>query len=217
MRYLLPLFLFCQILILCPALAETGTGDPADLPATIQTAIDGQDSALALGCLDLDSLVETLLNKNLPLINEQIRQGRLVLNPPLALALAAMNAAGPASGTMVKNFLTAELRKFIVYGVESGSFAGRPLDKDRLHQMDGGVFSHLGQISTARKVLGPAILMEQDEDSALVRTELFDAGARRSYPLELRLQKKQDQWQINEIENVEELARTLTGNQQPLP
>lgn len=181
--------------------------DPLDLPALLQAGIEARDSAAVLRHLDLPSLVRGVIERDLPLINEMAGRGEILLPPPLALALAGLNSGNPGLRAAVIDFLATELTKFVVFGVESGSFAGRPLPEDALIRMDGGVFHQARALSPGRKSLSSPEILEQAENSALIRAELFDAGLKAVYPLELRLLLQDGVWKVSELANTAALSR----------
>jgi hypothetical protein len=200
------LFLLLLLLPLFPALAAAPEkDDPALLADILQAAVENQDSAAALRHLDLESLVAAVIEEDLPRINERVGKGELLLNPPLALALAGLNGGDPAMRGVISGFLAAELGKFIAYGIDSGSFAGRPRSPGELGMMDGGVFSLLDKVSLGRKEFSRAETLSLDGENALIRLELFDAASKKRYPLKLRLQYADRLWKAIRLENAADL------------
>ncbi len=87
-----------------------------------------------------------------------------VLNPLRNIAVAMTPNVATKKAAMA--FLTEESRKFTLYGVGSGSFAGRPIPAAQAANLDGGIFLALGSISTQRKEFSPGKLLEQQGNKA---------------------------------------------------
>jgi hypothetical protein len=188
---------------------EADAGEPAALMRIWQRGIDGLDSAPVLERLDLESLLGAGLQEGLPLLNKSVSNGELRLSPPLALALSALNSGNEVMQASALRFVSGEVGKFIAYGVDSGSFAGKPLPAAELTRLDGGIFSQFGTVSARRKVFSAAKVLKQEEKSALISTNLFDEGSGRNYALELALQKREEGWTVIGVHNLSTLYTEL--------
>lgn len=188
-----------------------GAESPEALPGLLQQAVDSKDGEAALARLDLERVITRIFSETLPQINESVQRGEIILNPPLAAALGSLNSGNAMMQRTATVFLTAEIGKLIVYGVESGSFAGTPLPEDERRLLDGGVFSQFGDISLARKEFSGTRLIGREGDSAVIWTELFDYGVGRAYPLVLGLELTDGLWKVVSIDNAAELYKELLG------
>lgn len=199
------------IFMLLPGFAHAALSpdNPADIPDILQQGIDQKDSAQVMRHLNLDSIVTSIIDEQLDEINQGVINGELLLNQPLLVALASLNTGNATTRRTATIFLTSELNKFLIYGVDSGNFAGDPLPESQRMQMDGGVFNLLNVVSMKRKEFYLTKILRQDEKKALISTELFDAGTKRSYPLELDMAKENGTWVITKIANLQALIPQL--------
>lgn len=197
------------VLCLAAGAAAAVPEQPEKLPELLQTAIDAKDSASAMPHLDLERLVSGIFEDSLAQINESVQKGELILSPPLAAALGSLNSGNAVTRRTAIIFLTSEIGKLLVYGVDSGSFAGRPLPEDQRRMMDGGVFSRFGDVSLERKEFSDAKLLRNDGKTALIQTRLYDYGVRQSYLLQLRLELTDGLWKAVSVENAADLYKSL--------
>lgn len=200
------------VLILCLAITTAGAASPErpeKLPALLQAYIDAKDSASAMPHLDLERIITGIFDDTLPQINESVKNGEIILNPPLAAALGSLNSGNAVTKRAAVIFLTAEIGKLLAYGVDSGSFAGRPLPENERMMMDGGVFSKFGDISLERKEFSEGELLRESGKTALIRTRLYDHGVSQAYVLQLRLELEGGQWKVTSVENAADLYKKL--------
>lgn len=210
MRILSALFIVFLFLA-APALAATAPKSPELLPALLQEAIDAKNSNAGMHHLDLDKISASIFEETLPQINQSVQKGELILSPPLAAALGSLNSGNAATKRMAMLFLTAEVRKLLIYGVDSGLFAGDPLSENERMLMDGGVFSKFGDVSMGRKELSPGVLLQKDEKSALVETKLYDHEFKQNYLLRLRMELQYNIWTVTAIDNAVDICQVLLG------
>lgn len=205
--------LLITLLLPFSAIAASNQNNPADIPALLQAAIDARDSGPAMQHLQMDSIVKSVFEETLPQINESVAKGEIILNPVLAAALGSLNSGNAATQRMATIFLSDELGKFLAYGVDSGAFSGNPISENERMQMDGGVFSRLGDISMARKEFSDTRVLKQDENSALVKTSLYDHGVRQSYPLQLKMERLNGVWKVTSLTNAMDLYKQILREQ----
>lgn len=213
------LYRIISILFLSLALAgggqarAAGAADqaPAQVIADLQKAIDARDAQKVEQCVDLSATISKAVDDSSRLLGPAIASGQVRLNPVLSLALGGLGSLDQASVAAVKSLMVAETRKFVIYGVESGSFAGKP-QKD--YSKDGGLFLSFGNLSTDRKEFGPARLLSLKGDRAEVATSLRDYGNGHNYPLTLLLARSGDRWRVVSVENTEELTKLLIDESQ---
>lgn len=182
---------------------------PENIPAILQRIIDERDSAACDTRLDFDGLMGNFLDEALPYLKEAAVSGKIRLEGPLPMLLSALSSDQPAARMAARMMLSSETRKFVLYGVNSGSFAGSPLPPEQLSGLDGGLFASFGKISAARKEFRGGKLLKQDNDSAEIATTLFDLGSRKSYNLTLGLKKHNSRWKVISIRNAATLLDSL--------
>lgn len=186
-----------------------GPDSPELLPTLLQAAIDARDSSRAMPYLNMERLITSVFTDSLPQINESVKKGEIRLSPPLAAALASLNSGNAVTQRTATIFLSSELSKFLIYGVDSGAFAGKPIPEDQRMQLDGGIFSRFGDISLARKEFSETRLLQDNGKTALIQTKLYDYGVRRAYLLKIRLEHVDGLWQACSVENAAELYKEL--------
>lgn len=196
----------CLLLVFSSTATAASPERPEMLPALLQEAIDAKNGDAALPHLNLESILDGVLSDALPQISQAAAQGRIALNPPLAAALGSLQSGNEVTRLTVILFLDSELEKFILYGINSGSFSGDPVPQDQRMAMNGGVFSKLGDISLDRKEFSGARLLAANSGSATVETALYDYGTGMSYPLRLKLELRDDIWTIVRVDNAAELC-----------
>lgn len=197
------------VFCIAPAAQAASPARPEALPAALQKAIDAKDSEAALRHLELERVIAGIFDETLPQINESVKKGEITLNPALAAVLGSFNSGNAVTRRTASIFLNSEVRKLLVYGVESGSFAGAPLPEDERMMMDGGVFAKFGDVSLARKEFSSTRLLREEGNTALIQTRLYDYGVKRAYILQLRLELVGGVWKITHINNAADLYKEL--------
>ncbi|MDL2307701.1 hypothetical protein LJC48_06750 [Desulfovibrio sp. OttesenSCG-928-C06] len=196
-----------------PVQADDSAGpeeQPESIPAILQQIIDKRDSAACEERIDFNAVSGHFFDDALPYLNEAVASGKIKLEGALPLLLSSLNSGQPAARIGARAMLGSEARKFVLYGISSGSFAGNPLPKEQLAQLDGGLFASLGSVSTARKEFRNGKQLSNDGTNAVVSTTLFDHGSRKAYNLNLGLEKRGTSWIITSIQNVESLLDKLS-------
>lgn len=114
-----------------------------------------------------------------------------------------------AASQQMKVLLVEETRKFVIRGVASGSFSGRPAADAVLP--DGGILAALFDgASTARKELRQARIGQIKGDKAMATARVYDFGSERHYPVQLDLTRQPDgYWKVTGVRNMAELIRTV--------
>lgn len=201
-RYVLVLAL---VLSLAPAqAAET----PAASLAAVQRAVDGNDHALLEKYVDLRGIIARGVDQFV---------ADYAANPPGGegdplmemLSGGLSRESGTAASQTMKLMLVEEARKFVIRGVASGSFSGRPARDAVLP--DGGLLSVLfADASTARKELRQVRVQPPDGGKASARATLYDHGSERSYPVLLGLTRQPEgHWRVTDVTNMAELIRMV--------
>jgi len=207
------LVLAAALLLAAPALAA-GEETPEAALRQVQTAIDTHDAALLEKYVDVGRITQRGVDAFM---------ADLVSRPPKAvsgsgetLPLLAMLSSAVQSGAQsqtaqtVKMLVAEETRKFVVWGVSSGNFSGKPVKKER-KASDGGLFSPLfSDASVGRKELRNVKSVTRDGDKAAASVVLFDHGSERSYPVDLALTRREaGNWQVTDVTNAAALISAI--------
>ncbi|MDR1242610.1 MAG: hypothetical protein LBM00_07505 [Deltaproteobacteria bacterium] len=203
------------------SLASSESGEKAEKPESheltrgveeiiplLQKAVDTHDAALAESLIDFDRISGSFLHDALPSINAAVASGKIKLQQPLPTILSSLNGGGIARKT-AEQFLGAEAKKFVLYGVQSGYFAGTPRSPGEINRLDGGLFLPFAGKALGRKEFAPGFLAYEDARTAMLRTGLKDGG--HYIDLDLLLQKREQSWIIVSIDNDDELLAAWLG------
>lgn len=209
----LGLLLAATLLLAVPVLAAAEETPEAAL-RQVQTAIDTNDAALLEKYVDVGRIAQRGVDAFM---------SDLVARPPKAvsgggetLPLLAMLSSAVQSGAQsqtaqtVKMLVAEETRKFVVWGVASGNFSGKPVKKER-KATDGGLFSPLfADASVGRKELRGVKSVARDGDKATASVMLFDHGSERAYPVDLALTRRESgNWQVTDVTNAAALISAI--------
>lgn len=187
--------LFLSIALNCQA------GEPEDCLDRIQSAIDTCDANTFGQLVDLDRMTESTLNALSGIAAQP--DGNFALDPLLALPL--LQLSGP-QGAALRNMLGTEIKKYILNGVGSGSFAGR----QPIREQTGGLMSSLfSNASNGRKeILSKGEPVAYDEGWHMPFT-LHDYGNNHDYRIIGRFLATDSGAKLVEIENLDELIDQL--------
>ena len=200
---------FCLILVLALCGGSAVAVDTPDKTlAGIQLAIDSNNSTL----LDKYMDVRGIITRGVDTFVADFKA-----NPPSGEGdpLLEMLSGGLASESRMdanqpmRMLLIEETRKFVVWGVASGHFSGRPSTSQALP--DGGILSALfSDASIARKELRSFKVAPPKGDRTTAVGKLYDHGSERSYPVQVSLAlQPQGHWRVTEVTNMAELIRTV--------
>lgn len=187
--------LFLSIALNCQA------AEPEDCLNRIQSAIDTCDATAFGQLVDLDSMTESAIDA---LAEIAAQPGdNFALDPMLALPL--LQLSGP-QGAALRNMLGTEIKKYILNGVASGSFAGRR----PVREQTGGLMSSLfSNASNGRKeILAKGEPVAYDEGWHMPFT-LHDYGNNHDYRIIGRFLATDSGAKLVEIENLDELVTQL--------
>ncbi len=202
--------IICAAFLLAPVmsgnLALAAEKAPADTIAALQNAVDTRNSKDAEKYIDLDRVTGNAVNTLLPIVCKAIESSQLKLEPGVAALLSSVNSGNAAARLMATQFVVAETRKFVLYGVESGSFAGKPVAAP---QADGGMFLTLGGIDKHRKEFIKTRTVEESGNKAVVATSIKDYSNGSVYNLLLDMEKHNDTWRVVNIKNAEDLLNLV--------
>lgn len=184
------------------------TEPPAMSLANVQRAIDGNDHVLLEKYVDLRGIITRGVDRFV---------ADYAANPPGGegdplmemLSGGLSRESGSAAAGPMKMMLVEETRKFVIRGVDSGDFSGRPSKAAVLP--DGGLLAVLfADASTARKELRGVRVNPAKGDTATAQATVYDHGSERSYPvqLDLRLQPE-GYWKVTDVKNMADLIRRV--------
>lgn len=204
------LFAYSVFLMWC--LLGAAPGSAAETPsaalAGIQRAIDANDHVMLEKYVDLRGIIARGVDQFV---------ADYAAHPPggggdpmldmLAGGLAAQS--GTAADQSMKLLLVEETRKFVVRGVASGDFSGRPSQRQDLPE--GGLFSALfADASTARKELRAVRVQPPKGDRTTASATVFDHGSKRGYPVQMGLKRQSEgYWRVTDVNNIAELIRIV--------
>ena len=181
---------------------------PTAALAGIQRAIDGNDYALLEKYIDVRGIIARGVDRFVADYAANPPEGE---GDPLMEMLSGGLAreSGSAAAASMKMMLVEEARKFVIRGVASGDFSGKPAPETVLP--DGGLFSVLfADASTARKELRGVGVSPIKDDRALAKATLYDHGSERNYPLQLDLRlQPEGYWKVTDVKNMADLIRSV--------
>jgi len=201
-------YIFILSLVLSSGLAWAAEPPVASL-TNIQKAIDGNDHALLEKYIDLRGIIARGVDQFV---------ADYAANPPGGegdplmemLSGGLARESGSAASQTMKLMLVEEARKFVVRGVASGSFSGRPAQGGAVLP-DGGLLSVLfADASTARKELRHVRVQPPSGDKTSAQATLYDHGSERNYPVLLGLSlQPEGYWRVTDVTNMADLIRMV--------
>ena len=167
---------------------------------TLQKGMDACDLALVEKHLDIDAVVK---KGSAQVLADKEIAAEAAKHPALGLMFAlGGNAAGNEA---LLSLLTAEAREYVEYGVQSGAFAGKEKAGHPPYQ---GLFSKAFRgKGKDKKSFGPVKILKQEKETAVIATTLTEGAKKRTYPLQLRLERHNAAWRVTELVNVADFIR----------
>jgi len=200
-------YVFVLLTLLTGAQA-TAAETPEFAVAVIQRAVDAHDPVLFERYVDLRGVIDRGVDA---FVRDYAAHPPAGEGDPLLDMLAASlnNQASPEAGRSMKLLLVEETRKFVLRGVASGDFSGRP--SGRADLPDGGIFAALfADASTARKEMRGVQVLPSKGDLAAAAVTMFDYGSKRGYPVKLGLKRQAEgHWKVTNVTNMAELIRIV--------
>ncbi|PKN41750.1 MAG: hypothetical protein CVU60_10205 [Deltaproteobacteria bacterium HGW-Deltaproteobacteria-18] len=176
--------------------------------ANIQRAIDRNDHVLLEKYVDLRGIITRGVDRFV---------ADYAANPPGGegdplmemLSGGLSREADSAAAVSMKMMLVEETRKFVIRGVASGDFSGRPSKQATLP--DGGLLAILfADASTARKELRGLRVNPAKGDTATAQATLHDFGSERDYPVQMALKlQPEGYWKVTDVKNMADLIRRV--------
>lgn len=201
---------FCQIavcllvmwmLAALPAAAET----PEAAIAKVQTAVDTRDASLLQQYVDLPGIIGAGVDSYVQTLARSGAEKGGTIAPMIAMMLPSLQK-NDSTAAAVRSMLIEETRSFVVYGVSSGQFAGKPVPG----KAGTGMFAPLyADASLGRKEIRAVKNVRQQGKEATAQLRVYDFGSEREYPIDVRMADKGDHWQVVEVRNLSDLVGRL--------
>lgn len=205
--------LFCGLLygLSCaPAPAHAAEMRDAQSPEqslqAVQRALDSGDVALFERHVDIDALVAAAVDYFLQ--EAQSSEGKARLSPVVAMLLSSVSYSDDAKLKM-QALMGREARNFIVYGVQSGNFAGKA--KDKAPPPDGLLAPLFADASLGRKEIrqsGPVVADGKDRRLSFT---VHDYGNGQKYHVNGRFRTVGTVWRLVQLDNLPALAAQVRG------
>lgn len=195
------------ILLFCSATSAPAAETPAEALTALQQAIDTNNPELLEKYIDVSRIIASGVDAFIADYAAHAPADGDPLMDMLSGGLA--DASQTQASQSMKQMLVLETRKFVIRGVASGDFSGRP--SRRADLPDGGVLAALfADASTARKELRAVRVQPAQGDVTTASAKVYDFGSERSYPVQLRLKRQpQGHWKVTDVTNLKDLVRTI--------
>ncbi len=179
---------------------------PDETMNLLQKAVDSRDSGAVEKYIDLNAVIGDAMNTLLPMVTKAVDESKLNLDPTIAAILTGVNSGNAASKLMATQLVVSETRKFVIYGVKTGSFAGKPVPANGL---DGGLFLQFGGIDQNRKEFMNSKTLEEKGRQAVVATSVKDYYDNSVYNLLLDMEEQNGTWRVTRIKNVGDMLNLV--------
>jgi hypothetical protein len=126
--------------------------------------------------------------------------------PPLLALLFSRAAMRDVAGEQVRGLLINETRAFVLNGVDSGAFAGRPPSGRSAQGLLAPLFA---DASTGRKEIRDIGIPGRECGEWLVPFVVHDSGNGESYPVLGRVSPSGNGFRLTAVENLDEIMRRL--------
>jgi len=186
--------LFCSAICFSPA-SEAAQG-PQEALSAIGASMESADTASFSKLVDLDGISRQALGDLAKLASDPNTSQWM---PP---TLALMASKGGLTNSHVQSFLASEIREFVLYGVGSGGFGGRPVNDYKSRSMFGPLFAmaSLGK-KQITKIGTPEALSGGRQ---MLPFTVHDENGN-DYPVEGVFSPDGDGWRMTGINNMQEL------------
>jgi hypothetical protein len=196
-----------SLLILVPAHAAAARAGDAALavqcPAQIGKAIDDADMAAFERLVDINAILNAALDIFLRDLEAMQAAGEI---PPMLALLFSGAAMRDVAGEQARNLLINETRAFVLNGVDSGAFAGRPPNG----RASRGLFAPLfADASTGRKEIRNIGIPRAEGGEWVIPFVVHDFGNGESYPVLGRVSPAESGFRLIGVENLEEIMRRV--------
>lgn len=170
----------------------------------VQHAIDSGDVPLFERHVDVDALVAAAVDYFVS--DAQTPEGKARLSPVVAMIISSVGSSEDAQKTL-RALIGREARNFVVYGVQSGNFAGT--QRDNVPPPDGLLAPLFADASMGRKEIQGVSAPRVAGKDTLIAFRVYDYGNGRSYPVTGRMRLVGKQWRLVGVENLPALAEQV--------
>lgn len=180
--------------------AVSAQEDPAKALENVQSAIDTGDNALLERHVDVDGLIRAGVDYFLAEAKNDTSKNPL---PPV-LGMILSTVGQSETGKMsFRSLVGGEARNFVVYGVQSGSFAGTK--RDNAPPPEGLLAPLFAEASLGRKEIRQARRPQMQGNDCLISFVVYDYGNGQSYPVQGLWQVVDGHWRLVKVENLSAL------------
>jgi hypothetical protein len=196
------------LLCLVPACAAAAdrAGDAAlaaQCPAQIGKAIDEADSAAFEKLVDINAILNMALAVFLRDLEAMQAAGEV---PPVLALLFSRAAMRDVVGEQVRTLLINETKAFVLNGVDSGAFAGRPPSARAAQGLLAPLFA---DASTGRKEIRDIGTARAEGGGWIIPFVVHDSGNGESYPVLGRVSQAESGFRLTAVENLDEIMGRL--------
>ncbi|MBO4335461.1 MAG: hypothetical protein J5846_06465 [Desulfovibrio sp.] len=172
----------------------------SDCLLAVGEALDRADAVLFQRKVDVDALVTQGIDVFVACANDpQMAQAM----PPILALVLSQASKKDSTGQAIRSVLTSECRAFLLQGVASGAFAGRPQGHSA---GQGGMLAPLfANASMGRKEIVAIGNAEREGEGWMVPFTLHDAGNGQNYALEALVKDVQGELKVCQILNLPEI------------
>ena len=198
------------VLLTLVCCVRTGlAGTPAQALLEVQRAVDGNNEVLLEKFVDLRAIIARGVDVFVADYAAQPPAGEG--DPFLDMLSGGLGGeSGSAVSPSVKLLLVEEARRFVVRGVASGQFSGRPPSVGRELPEPGMLSALFADVSTGRKELRGVRVQRVRDGRSTAAATVFDHGTGRGYPVVLALsQQSGGFWKVTDVENLEDIVRQV--------
>ncbi len=212
MRRHLQSYMFCSIILvltLCAqANAAADAGNPRQCLAQISQAIENADGESFTQLVNIDSILADSLNT---FIDEAQKPENAQNMPPMVAMLLGQLSSSGKSAEALRTLLLNEAKNFVLNGVNSGAFAGRQPDTQK---MTGLLSPLLANASTGRKEIHSISDPMPAGDAWLVSFMVHDHGNGQDYPVAGRFLKSDGRCILDGIVNMPQIFAQIQRESQ---
>lgn len=179
---------------------------PAKALENVQSALDTGDLVLFDLHVDMDRLVGRGVDYFLA--EAQNDKAKSSMPPVLSMILSTVGQSETGK-TSFRSLVGGEARNFVVYGVQSGSFAGNKLAN--VPPPEGLLAPLFAEASLGRKEIRQVQSPKMRGSDCLISFVVYDYGNGRSYPVQSLWQVVQGHWRLVQVENLPALITQIRG------
>ena len=182
------------IVLMLSVVSNANASGPASCPAAIGQAIAKADATSFERLVDVDVIIVQAIDLFLTEMRKPDVSRKM---PPMLALLFASN-----QGSAIRSLLLTESKNFVLAGVSSGAFAGRPSQGKTAQGLLAPLFADASKGRKEIRNIGQPL---KSSDGWLVPFEVHDFGNGLDYPVLGRIVHKEGQWRLASIENMADI------------